>query len=235
MASQLLSEISRFAGVVMMPRRECRALRQVEFLQLSENRILAILVINEQEVQNRIIYSSCQYSSSELQQAANYLNAIFKGKDLYAVRWYLLAEMSEVREDMDRIMRAAVEVAKQAFFPEEGKVEDCVVAGQTNLLDYIDLSDKERLRLLFNAFNEKQDILHLLDQCLNAGGIQVFIGEEAGYQVFNGCSVVTACYGFSEGALGVLGVIGPTRMDYERVVPLVDMTARLLGAALNSK
>jgi heat-inducible transcriptional repressor len=234
-ASQLLSEISRFAGVVMVPRRECRALRQVEFLPLSENRVLAILVINEQEVQNRIIHPSRQYSTSELQQAANYLNAIFKGKDLYAVRWHLLAEMSEVREDMDRIMHTAVEVAKQAFFPEEDEVEDCVVAGQTNLLDYIDLSDKERLRLLFNAFNEKQDILHLLDQCLNAGGIQIFIGEESGYQVFNGCSVVTARYGFSEGALGVLGVIGPTRMDYEQVISLVDMTARLLGAALNPK
>src|SRR5699024_9450307 len=114
-ASQLLSEISRFAGVVMVPRRECRALRQVEFLPLSENRVLAILVINEHEVQNRIIYPSRRYSASELQQAANYLNTIFKGKDLYAVRWHLLAEMSEVREDMNRIMRTAVEVAKQAF------------------------------------------------------------------------------------------------------------------------
>jgi heat-inducible transcriptional repressor len=233
-ASQLLSEISRFAGVVMVPRRECRALRQVEFLPLSENRVLAILVINEHEVQNRIIHPSRKYSASELQLAANYLNSIFKGEDLYAVRCRLLAEMSAVRENMDRIMRTAVEMAKQTFISEE-EAEDCVVAGQTNLLDYIDLSDKGRLRQLFNAFNEKQDILHLLDQCLNAGGIQIFIGEESGYQVFDNCSVVTARYGSSEGALGVLGVIGPTRMDYERVISLVDVTARLLGAALNPK
>ncbi|ADJ27245.1 heat-inducible transcriptional repressor HrcA [Nitrosococcus watsonii] len=233
-ASHLLSEISRFAGVVMLPRRECRALRQVEFLPLSEDRILAILVLNEQEVQNRIIHPSRAYSASELQQAANYLNAMFKGKDLHAVRSRLLAEMGEVREDMDRIMQTALEIAKQAFIPGE-EAEDCVVAGQTNLLDYLDLSDKECLRLLFDAFNEKQDILHLLDQCLNAGGIQIFIGEESGYQVFDNCSVVTARYGSSEGALGVLGVIGPTRMNYEQVISLVDVTARLLGAALNSK
>ncbi|ADE16482.1 heat-inducible transcription repressor HrcA [Nitrosococcus halophilus Nc 4] len=233
-ASQLLSEISRFAGVVMVPRRECCALRQVEFLPLSENRVLAILVVNEQEVQNRIIHPSRPYSDSELQQAANYLNAIFKGKDFYEVREHLLAEMSEVREDMDRIMGTAVEMARQVFLSEK-EVEDCVVAGQTNLLDYMDLSDKERLRLLFNAFNEKQDILLLLDQCLHAGGIQIFIGEESGYQVFDDCSVVTARYGSAEGALGVLGVIGPTRMDYERVISLVDVTARLLGAALNPR
>lgn len=231
--SQILSEISRFAGVVMVPRRECRVLRQVEFLPLSENRVLAILVINDYEVQNRIIHPGRKYSASELQLAANYLNAMFKGEDLYKVRSQLLAEMGEMREDLDRIMRTAVEMVQQAFVSE--KEEDCVVAGQTNLLDYIDLSDKERLRQLFNAFNEKQDILHLLDQCLNGGGIQVFIGEESGYQVFDDCSLVTACYGSSKGVLGVLGVIGPTRMDYERVISLVGVTARLLGAALNPK
>lgn len=232
-ASQLLSEISRFAGVVMVPRRECRVLRQVEFLPLSENRVLAILVMDEYEVQNRIIHPSRKYSASELQLAANYLNAMFKGEDLYKARSQLLAEMNEVREDLDRIMRAAVEMAKQAFVSEEE--EDCVVAGQTNLLDHIDLSDKERLRQLFDAFDEKQDILHLLDQCLNGGGIQIFIGEEAGSQVFDNWSVVTARYGSSKGVLGVLGVIGPTRMDYERVISLVGVTARLLGAALNPK
>lgn len=231
--SQILSEISRFAGVVMVPRRECRVLRQVEFLPLSENRVLAILVINDYEVQNRIIHPGRKYSASELQLAANYLNAMFKGEDLYKVRGQLLAEMGEMREDLDRIMRTAVEMAQQAFVSEEE--EDCVVAGQTNLLDYIDLSDKERLRQLFNAFSEKQDILHLLDQCLSGGGIQVFIGEESGYQVFDDCSLVTACYGSSKGVLGVLGVIGPTRMDYERVISLVGVTARLLGAALNPK
>lgn len=231
--SQILSEISRFASVVMVPRRECRVLRQVEFLPLSENRVLAILVINDYEVQNRIIHPGRKYSASELQLAANYLNAMFKGEDLYKVRSQLLAEMGEMREDLDRIMRTAVEMVQQVFISE--KEEDCVVAGQTNLLDYIDLSDKERLRQLFNAFNEKQDILHLLDQCLNGGGIQIFIGEESGYQVFDDCSLVTACYGSSKGVLGVLGVIGPTRMDYERVISLVGVTARLLGAALNPK
>lgn len=231
--SQILSEISRFAGVVMVPRRECRVLRQVEFLPLSENRVLAILVINDYEVQNRIIHPSRQYSASELQLAANYLNVMFKGEDLYKVRSRLLAEISEMRDNLDRIVRTAVEMARQVFVSDEE--EDCVVTGQTNLLDHIDLSDKERLRQLFNAFNEKQDILHLLDQCLNGGGIRIFIGEESGSQVFDDCSVVTACYGSSKGVLGVLGVIGPTRMDYERVISLVGVTARLLGAALNPK
>ncbi|CAH9015924.1 heat-inducible transcriptional repressor HrcA [Candidatus Nitrosacidococcus sp. I8] len=232
-ASQILSEISRFAGVVMVPRRESRTLSQIEFLPLSENRVLAVLVINECEIQNRIIYVTKKYSISELQQAANYLNSIFKGKDLYAVRWHLIKEMAEVQENVDQIIHTAMEVANQVFSTNQTKTEDCVVTGQTNLLDYIDFSDKERLRQLFNAFNEKQDILHLLDQCLNADGIQIFVGEETGYQVFNGCSVVTARYGGSKGAIGVLGIIGPIRMDYEQVIPLVDITAQLLGNALN--
>lgn len=230
-ASMLLSEITHLAGIVMLPRRDSNTLRHVEFLSLSEKRILVILVINEHEVQNRIIHTSHHYSAAELESAANYLNAAFVGKDIKTVRDNLLQELQKTRHDIDQMMQLAIEVANKAFTPEETSTRDCIIAGQINLMDVAELSDK--LRDLFAAFNQKRDVLHLLDQALNAQGVQIFIGEESGYSVFERCSVVASPYSDSEEkVIGVLGVIGPTRMAYERVIPIVNLTAKLLGSAL---
>lgn len=231
--SNLLSDVTQFVGLVMVPITEQRALRQVEFLPLNDNRVLAILVVNEREVQNRIIRTPRRYTPSELTEAANYLNSAFAGKDVRAVKRDLLADMTATRDEMNRMMQTVIEMAGQ-LFPDEQTGKDYVLAGQTNLMGLTELSDLDKLRALFEAFNRKRDVLHLLDQALNANGVQIFIGEESGYQAFDGCSIVTSTYGPRGETMGVLGVVGPTRMPYERVIPIVDLTAKMLGAALNS-
>jgi heat-inducible transcriptional repressor len=233
-ASSLLSDITHLAGVIMLPRQEQVTLRQVEFLSLSEDQVLVILVVNEREVQNRVIRTGRLYGPSELQQAANYLNSLCAGKDLKTVRDEILAELRDARESMNAMMLAAVEMAEKALVTEPD-ADEVMVAGQTNLMDAGELGDMDKLRRLFEAFNEKRDLLHLLDQSLHATGMQIFIGGESGYNALDECSVITAPYGSDEEVLGVLGVIGPTRMAYERVIPIVDITARLLSAALNKQ
>ncbi len=230
--SSLLSDFTRLAGVVTLPRRDELRLRHVEFLPLSGRRVLVILVVNDSEVQNRVIHTGREYSASELQQASNYLSSVFTGKDLHQARERLLAEMRDARDSMNRMMLAAIEMADKAFTDEE-QGDDYVLAGQTNLMEFAELAEMDKLRQLFEAFNEKRQILHLLDGALHADGIQIFIGEESGYEVLDGCSVVTAPYKVQGKVLGVLGVIGPTRMSYDRVIPIVDLTARLLSSALN--
>ena len=232
-ASELLSGITHLAGVVTLPKHEHALFRRVEFLPLSEKRVLAILVTSEGEVQNRMITTDRQCSASELLQASNFLNQLFQGKDLSAVRNSLLSEMQEARSTMNRMMVTAIQMADQVL--EEKQSEDYVMAGQTNLMEFHELCDIEKLRNLFDAFNQKREILHLLDQCVHGDGIQIFIGDESGYQTLDECSMVTAPYQVDGEVVGVLGVIGPTRMAYERVIPIVDATARLLGAALNQK
>lgn len=232
--SGLLSGVTQMAGLVTIPKREFGAWRHVEFLPLSDNRVLAILVINEREVQNRILNLDRAYSQSDLQQFANYLNAHFMGRDVGQIRQSLLRELHNTRASMNDMMTSAIQVAEQMFAGSRPD-EDYVLAGETNLMEFAELSSVEKLRQLFDAFNKKRDILHLLDQCVSADGVQIFIGEESGYQVLDECSVVTAPYRVNEELVGVLGVIGPTRMAYERVIPIVDMTAKLLTAALNPR
>jgi heat-inducible transcriptional repressor len=230
----LLSGLTKMAGIVMVPRRNCFTLRQVEFLPLSDNRVLTILVVNEYEVQNRIIQAQRSYTAQELQQAATYLNREFAGKDIYQVREDLLEEIHLAKEQMNNMMQTVIEMADKAFVF-GASAEDYILDGQTNLMGFAELGDLEKLRELFEAFNRKGDILRLLDQCLTAQGVQIFIGEELGFEVLDLCSVVTAPYSVEAKVLGVLGVIGPTRMAYGRVVPIVEITAKLLAAALNSK
>ncbi|MDX1251724.1 MAG: heat-inducible transcriptional repressor HrcA [Gammaproteobacteria bacterium] len=234
-ASSMLSGITRMAGVVMAPRRELTVLRQIEFLPLSgDNRVLVIVVTNQYQVQNRIINTPRRYSESELQQVANYLNAAFAGKDLHAIRSVLLSEMDAARTTMNDMMQTAVTMAEKVFAAPADEA-GYVVAGQTNLMDFAELSSVEKLRQLFDAFSQKRDMLHLLDQCLRAETVQVFIGAESGYKAFDECSIVAAPYEIDSQAVGVLAVVGPTRMAYDRVIPLVDVTAKLLGAALNQR
>ncbi len=232
-ASQLLSSLTQMAGVVTVPRRDYAALRQIEFLPLSGGRVLAILVVNEREVQNRILHTHRDYSSSELQEAANYLNSMFGGRNLVSVREALLRDMLNARQSMDQLMVEALGMAEQAIDPNQKK--DYVLAGETNLMGFQELSRVETLKALFEAFERKRDLLRLFDNCLGAEGVQIFIGEESGYTVLDDCSVVSAPYTVNGQVVGVLGVIGPTRMDYDRVISIVDTTARLLGAALKER
>ena len=232
-ASNLLSGLTRYAGLVTLPRQAYHAFRQ-EFLPLSERRVLVIIIVNDQEIQNRVIETDRNFTADELCKVANFLNQRFAGKDFRTVREQLIQEIDHARQDMNSLMEAAVQVAKQVFIdqPEE---KDYVLAGQTNLMEHADLANVEKLRELFEAFNQKRDVLHILDKSIKAQGVQIFIGQESGYTVFDGCSLVTSTYEVDGEVLGVLGVIGPTRMPYERVIPIVDMTARLLGEALNPK
>lgn len=233
-ASRLLARLTGLAGIVVLPKRHNPPLRHIEFLPLSRGRVLVILVTAEDEVQNRIIVPNRLYSASELQEASNYLNEQFAGKDLGQVREAVLREMNETRERMNQAMLDAIRMAHLALQREEESGEDrFVVSGETNLMDYAELSDIDRLRQLFDAFGQKRDLIHLLDQCLRADGVQIFLGEESGYRAFEGLSVVTSSYYRGSDRIGVLGVIGPTRMKYEQVIPVVDVTARLLAAALN--
>ncbi|GAB4258822.1 MAG: heat-inducible transcriptional repressor HrcA [Methylomicrobium sp.] len=234
MASKILSDATRMAGVVTLPKRELVSLRHIEFLPLSATRVLVIFVTNEGEVHNKIIHTSKQFTPAQLQQAANYLNSVYSGLSLAAVRTAVLKELDAAREQMNKEMLDAVQMAKLALDP--GKAdEDYVLSGEANLMGFSELSDMERLKELFDAFSQKRGVIHLLDQCLNAEGVQIFIGEESGYHAFDQCSLVTAPYSINERVVGVLGVIGPTRMAYEKVIPFVDVTAKLLGAALNPK
>lgn len=233
-ASSLLSDITSMAGLVMLPGQAHETLERIEFLALSENKVLVILVLEGAEVQNRVIRTARPYTSAELERAANYLNDVCAGKDLARARTVLLQELRDARDHMNQMMVSAIEIADEAF-DSLAKRENLVVAGQTNLMGYGEFADLEKLRQIFDAFNRKRDILHLLDQSLDANGVQIFIGEESGCDIFDGCSVVAAPYANDGQVLGVLGVIGPKRMAYERVIPVVDLTARLLGTALNQR
>lgn len=233
--SSMLSGVTQLAGVVMLPRHNVHTLRHVEFLPLSDRRVLVILVLNEHEVQNRIIHIEREYSASELQQAANFLNLHCAGRDLLQVRQVLLSDLQATRETMNELMETAIAMADKVFREESTDAEDFVLDGETNLMGFAELADMDKLRSLFEAFNRKRDILHLLDRCINARGVQIFIGEESGYEALDECSVVTAPYTVEGQVLGVLGVIGPTRMAYERIIPIVEVSARLLASALNSR
>jgi heat-inducible transcriptional repressor len=232
--SQMLSNVTHMAGLVTLPNPNYVALSQIEFIALSENRALAIMVMNNREVQNRVVQLDRYYSTEELRRAANYLNEAFAGRSLPDVRAQLLGQLQETRQHMNQLMQDAIHMAQKVFTEPNERVE-YVIAGETNLMGFAELSNVDRLRRLFEAFNEKHDILRLLDSCLRADGIQIFIGQESGYRILDDISVVTAPYTLDNRVVGVLGIIGPTRMAYERVIPIVDVTAKLLGSALNAR
>ena len=231
-ASNLLSQISRMAGVVTVPRRNLAILRRIEFLPLSSDRVLAILVVNHHEVQNRVIHTDRAYGADELERYANAINEQFAGRDLVSLRRALLDEAADVQSRVSVLLRDAAAMASQALGAETGK--SFVVAGGANLMAFQELADVQRLRGLFDALDRKRELLDLFDQCLNADGVQLFIGDESGYRVLDECSVVTAPYYVDGEVAGVLGVIGPTRMAYHRIIPLVSETARILSEGLKS-
>jgi len=215
--SSMLSDFTSMAGVVTVPRSPQVTMRQIEFLPLSENRVLVILVVNDREVQNRILHTERDYSASELQQAQNFINEHYAGLEMEQVRSRLLEDLDSTRDSMNQTMHDIIAVAQSAMDGVTDPQNKYVVAGETKL----------------DAFSRKRLILDLLDRSINADGVQIFIGEESGYRIFDGCSVITAPYHVDDDTIGVLGVIGPTRMAYDRVVPIVDVTARLLESALS--
>ncbi|GAB4391624.1 MAG: heat-inducible transcriptional repressor HrcA [Gammaproteobacteria bacterium] len=230
-ATNLLSTLSRFAGVVMINQREQVTYRHIDFVRLSEQRVLVILVTEDAEVHNRIICLERKISAHTLEQAVNYLNRHIAGKPIQALREALVAELQADHQHVQQLMQQVMHLAEEAALNTFDS-DDYIVAGKTNLLKLAQETGLERLQTLFETFKQKHTILHLLDKSMQADGVQIFIGEESGYESLHACSVVTARYDADNRAVGVLGIIGPTRMAYDSVIPLVDVTAKLLSAAL---
>ena len=231
-ASQLLSDLTHFAGVVMTPRRSV-GFRHIEFLKLSDTRVLLILVTPEGDVQNRILNAEKSYTPSELTEAANILNQHYAGLTFDEIRRRVREELKQLTEDMTRLMTAALEAGSQAA---SESAEDMVISGESNLLDSQDLSSNmANLRKLFDLFDRKTGLMQLLDVSSRAQGVQIFIGGESGVEPLDECSVITASYKVDGQVLGTVGVIGPTRMAYERVIPIVDVTAKLLSSMLTQR
>ena len=226
----MLSGVTDLASVVSIPRQNQSGLKHIEFIPLNENRVLVVMVFNNDEVENRIIYMDREYPANELTEMSNFLNTRLLGRDFKTVRDEIISEMKAEREHANSMMLKTIQVAEQVL--ENQEHGDYVLMGETNLMDFAEMTDVGKLKHLFEAFHQKQEILHLLDRCVAADGIQIFIGHESGYKVLDEWSVVTAPYSVDGDHLGVLGVIGPTRMAYDRVIPIVDITARLLGSAL---
>lgn len=233
--TQLLSGLTRHVGLVTVPRVKQQVFRHIEFLSLSDRRILVILVLNEQMVQNRIIQVEHDYSSIELEHAANFLNQHYSGYFLSNIRKDLLAGMQQDKQLFDSCMQSLLKVADQAFEQQKPN-EEVLVAGQQNLLDLAEQNnDIERVRELFATLSQKQALIHLFDQLNQQEGVQIFIGEESGHKLFDDCSMVTSSYQVDGKVVGALGVLGPTRMNYQHVISIVDITAKMLGNTLSNK
>ena len=229
-AANLLSSLSQFVGVVMAPRR-ASVFRHIEFLRLSERRILVILVSPEGDVQNRVIFTETDYSPAQLVEAANYLNAHYMGLTLEQVRERLQGEVETLRAEIATLMQAAVTVGTEAMTQAQ---EEVVIAGERNLLAVSDFSsDMSHLRRAFDLFEQKAQLMRLLDIAGQAEGVRIFIGGESQVVPFEELSVVSAPYEVDGQVVGTLGVIGPTRMPYDRMIQIVDITSKLLGNALS--
>ena len=229
-AAQMLSSLSQFAGVVLSPRRES-VFQQIEFLRLSEKRILLVIVAPGGDVQNRLLLTEADYTPAQLVQSANYINQNYGGLSFDAVRLRLQGELRQLRDDMGSLMQAAVEAGSEAMADHS---DDMVISGERNLLSVSDLSSNmSSLRQMFDMFEQKTGLMQLLDVSSKATGVQIFIGGESNLVPMDEMSVVTAPYEVNGKIVGTLGVIGPTRMAYERVIPIVDITAKLLSSALS--
>jgi heat-inducible transcriptional repressor len=229
-ASHILSDLTRFAGVVMTPRRRSISFRHIEFLQLSDKRLLLIIVTPEGDVQNRIMVTERSYNSSELVEASNFLNQHYAGLAFEQIKARLHDELRRLRDDMTSLLTRAVEAGSDAFAE---PAEEYVLSGEHNLLHVHDLSSNMvNLRRLFDLLEQRTTLLQLLELGSRAQGVQIYIGGESG---LDECSVVTAPYEVDGEVVGTVGVIGPTRMAYERVIPIVEITARLLSSAMSQR
>lgn len=229
-AAHLLSQLSRFVGVVSIPRRATQ-FSQIEFVRLSDERILLIIVTPEGNIQNRILSTDRDYSPSQLTEAANYLNVNFAGLDFNTSRAHLQSELVTLRQDIDELMKRALEASQRALSQES---DPFLVSGERNLLGISDFSeDLSHLKMLFELFDKKTELMQILEASSHAQGVQIFIGGESDLMPVDQVSLVTAPYEHGGRVVGTLGVIGPTRMDYERVIPIVDVTARVVSWMLS--
>ena len=223
--------MTKFTGVVASAKRSAITVRQIEFLRLGEKRVLLIIVMPDGEVENRILLMDRDYSQSQLTEAGNFLNQNYVGCSFSQIRDRLRGELRQLHQDMSALMAAALAAGDAA---EAKKSEDYVISGEHNLLHVQDFStDMNRLRSLFTLFEQKTELLQLLDASRHGQGIHIFVGSESGLASLDECSVITAPYSADGRVIGTLAVVGPKRMDYERVIPIVDITARLLGNALS--
>ena len=229
-AAQLLSSMSQFVGVVMAPRRSS-VFRHIEFLRLSERRLLLIIVAPDGDVQNRVLFTDTDYTASELQEASNYLNANFSGMAIEQVRARLHHEVDRLRGEIAKLMQAAVQVGSEVMSQAQDEV---VISGERNLLAVTDFSsDMNQLRRAFDLFEQKAQLMRLLDVSSEAEGVRIFIGGESQTVPVEDLSVVSAPYEVDGQVVGTLGVIGPTRMPYDRMIQIVDITSRLVSNALS--
>ncbi len=231
-ASKLLSEVTQFCGIVFMPDSSVAKLKQIEFVRLTQKRVLVILVTEDGQVQNRVISIDREFSPSVLVNAANYFNETFRGKALSTVGELLLIEMKRDSQEINNLLQTAVEIAADLFV-EDRTEDEVLVSGRSNLFDVPDLAAIEKIRKIFELFKTRHSLLTLLNKSLKARGVTIFIGAESGYDSLNECSVVTAPYQVDGQSLGAIGVIGPTRMPYEQVIPVVGVTAQMLGTVLS--
>jgi len=231
-ASQLLSDLTHFAGIVVAPRRRGAVLRHVEFFGLSERRVLLIIVASDGEVQNRVLVTDRAYSPSQLVEAANFINQHYAGLEFDQLRQKVRNELIDLHNDISGLMQAAIQTGSDAL--RQPAADGVVISGGRNLLEVDDLSgDMPRLRRLFDLFERKTQLLDILEQSEHADGVKIFIGGESQLVPLDECSIVTAPYEVDGRIVGTVGVIGPTRMAYERVIPIVDVTAKLVSSALS--
>lgn len=226
-AGRMLSALSHYTGLVMVPRLTTTIFRHIEFVPLSHGRIMVILVTRSGLVQNKMIEVDEQIPPSELVQITNYLNQTLGGLSIQEIKKRILSEMAAEKAQYDQLLRRALKLFRETFGEEmESQV---FIEGASRILDQPEFADVERMRRLFRAFEQKSKLIDLLDKCQQAEGVQIFIGSETKYSEIEGCSLVTATYSNPQGTIGTLGVIGPTRMPYSLVIPIVDYTARLVS------
>ncbi len=231
-ASRLLSELTGLVSVVRLPDRSKELVSHVALMPLSERRVLMVLVFNDQEAENRFIELDTPVDSAQLERMARFFNEELVGRTLQQARDTLLARMQALHARLNDGMQRVLESAKGALEAHVDAQTAIRVSGEANLLQYEEMADVSRLRALFETFEEQRHMLHLLDRGLAAQGVQVFIGRETGVDLYAPCAVVTHPYEMGEDLVGVLGVIGPRRMPYETVIPMVDITAKVLDAVL---
>jgi heat-inducible transcriptional repressor len=229
-AAIMLSSLSHYVGVVMSPKR-ASVFRHIEFLRLSEKRVLLIIVSPEGDVQNRVIFTEADYSQSQLIEASNYLNAHYAGMAIEQVRLRVKQELVNLQSEIASLMQAAVQMSSEVLDEDEG---DVVISGERNLLSVSDFSsDMGNLRQAFDLFEQKTQLMRLLDVSSQAEGVRIFIGGESQFVPMQELSIVSAPYEVDGHIVGTLGVIGPTRMPYERMIQIVDITSKLVGNALS--
>jgi len=232
-ASDMISQVTQLTGLISVTKQAHIEVRHIEFMKLSDRRVLVILVVNADQVHNKVIQTDRDYTDLELTELARLLSRYLIGTDFNQARKQLLAEIKQHKADVNRILESVLDVMGSVCG--ENDEDALLTSGESNLLQFAELSDIKTLRELFEIFNQKRDLLHILEGCSEAEGVEIFIGSESGYSVLSDCAVIAAPYRVENEVVGVVGVIGPTRIAYDKVIPAVDLTARLLSSALNSQ